>query len=102
MAIPDKQRKIKLFLDNVLIVPAPPRKIAIDQASSKIITVLIAVAKSVSTPFIPTFAKMAVSAAKKAESKAYIHHIIFGILNQFLSRKLNVEEKLFELNQKEK
>jgi hypothetical protein len=40
------------------------------------ITVLIAVAKSVSTPLIPIFAKIAVTAAKKAESNANIHHII--------------------------
>src|SRR4051812_14525514 len=40
-----------------------------------ITTVLIAVARSESTPFIPNFAKMATSAANKAESKAYIHHM---------------------------
>lgn len=47
------------------------------QTRIKITTVLIAVARSVSTPLIPILAKMAVSAAKKAASKAYIHHIIF-------------------------
>jgi hypothetical protein len=36
----------------------------------------MAVARSESTPLTPTLAKMAVRAAKKAESKAYIHHII--------------------------
>jgi hypothetical protein len=40
-------------------------------------TVLIAVARSVSTPLIPILAKIAVSAAKKAESNANTHHMIF-------------------------
>jgi len=48
---------------------------AIDQAKTKMTTVRIAVAKSVSTFLIPIFAKMAVNAAKKADNKAYIHHI---------------------------
>ena len=58
------------------MVAAPPLKNAMPQAINRITTVLIAVAKSVSTPLMPTFAKMAVSDANKAESKAYIHHII--------------------------
>ncbi len=57
-------------LVRVWIVKAPPLKKAMPHARIKITTVLIAVAKSVSTPLIPTFAKMAVRAAKKAESKA--------------------------------
>jgi hypothetical protein len=44
-------------------------------ARIRITTVLIAVARSVSTPLIPTLAKMAVSEANSAESKAYITHI---------------------------
>jgi hypothetical protein len=43
---------------------------------NRITTVRIAVARSESTPLIPTFAKTAVSAANNAESNAYIHHII--------------------------
>jgi len=42
---------------------------------TRMTTVLIAVARSVSTPLMPTFAKIAVRAANKAASKAYIHHI---------------------------
>jgi hypothetical protein len=48
----------------------PPLKNAIAQASSKITTVLTAVAKSVSTSLIPIFARMAVSAANNADNKA--------------------------------
>ena len=74
--MPDKTRNIKLCLVKVLIVLVPPRKNAIDQAKIKMTTVRIAVARSVSTFLIPIFAKIAVNAAKKAENKAYIHHII--------------------------
>ncbi len=44
--------------------------VAMPQARIKMTTVRIAVAKSVSTPFIPILAKMAVRAAKNADSKA--------------------------------
>ena len=46
------------------------------QAINRITTVRIAVARSVLTPLMPIFAKMAVSAAKKADSNAYTHHIV--------------------------
>jgi Cu/Ag efflux pump CusA len=41
-------------------------------------TVLIAVARSVSIFFIPILAKMAVNAAKNADNKAYIHHMLYS------------------------
>jgi hypothetical protein len=37
----------------------------------------MAVARSVSTPFMPILANIAVSAANNADSKAYIHHMLF-------------------------
>jgi hypothetical protein len=58
----------------------PPLKNAIPQASIRITIVLIAVARSVSTPRIPTFANIAVNAAKRADNKAKIHHIIYLLL----------------------
>ena len=61
---------------NECIVAVPPLKNAIPHARTRITTVLIAVARSVSTPRIPTFANIAVKAAKSADSKAKIHHII--------------------------
>ena len=45
------------------------------KATNSITTVLIAVAKLESTFCIPTFANIAVSAAKTADSSAYIFHI---------------------------
>jgi len=54
-----------------------PLNNAIPQTSINMITVRIAVARSGSIFFTPTFAKMAVSEAKRAESKAYTHHIVF-------------------------
>jgi hypothetical protein len=60
----------------VFIVEVPPLKKAIAHAINKMTTVLIAVARSVSIPLIPIFAKIAVSAAKSAESNANSHHII--------------------------
>lgn len=83
MATHERQRKIKLCLDNLLIVPAPSLNISIARASTNITTVRIAVAKSVSTHWIPIFAKMAVRSAKKAESQAYIHQIIPAVLKTF-------------------
>jgi hypothetical protein len=56
--------------------PIPPFTKAIVQARMRMTTVRMAVARSESTPLTPTLAKMAVRAAKKAESKAYILHII--------------------------
>lgn len=44
------------------------------------IIVRMAVAKFELTPTMPTFAKMAVMEANKAESKAYIHHIHFSLV----------------------
>lgn len=67
--------KIRLYLDKVPIDDVPPLKNAIPHAINKMTTVLMAVARSVFTPLIPTFAKIAVKAAKNAESNAYIHHI---------------------------
>ncbi len=57
------------------MVEVPPRKNAMLHARITTTIVLIAVARSVSTPLIPTFAKMAVSDANKAENKAYTIHI---------------------------
>jgi hypothetical protein len=45
----------------------------------RIITVRMAVARLALTFVTPIFAKMAVREAKKAESKAYTHHIFFGL-----------------------
>ncbi len=67
--MPDKQRKILFCRDEVVMPETPPRKMAMLLASINITTVLIAVARSVSTPFISTFAKMAVSTANNAEVK---------------------------------
>jgi hypothetical protein len=66
-------------------------------ARIKIITVLIAVAKSVSTPLIPTFANMAVSAAKKADSKAYTHYIKY-IFSSHWKNNLNFSQFFFSFN----
>src|ERR1035437_3112538 len=80
--MPERTRKSKLCLVNKPIVFVPPLKNAIDQANTKMTTVRIAVAKSVSTFLIPILAKMAVNAAKKADNNAYIHHIsyiLFGL-----------------------
>jgi len=45
-------------------------------ASTRIITVRIAVARFESIPLIPIVAKIAVAAAKKADNSAYIYHIL--------------------------
>jgi hypothetical protein len=78
VAIPDKHRNKMFCLERVWMVATPPLAKAIAHAMTRMTTVLIAVARSVSTPFIPTFANMAVRAAKKAENKAYIHHMILA------------------------
>jgi hypothetical protein len=49
------------------------------QARKRIITVLMAVARSGLTPFRPFFANKAVSEAKSAERSAKIHHIIYNL-----------------------
>ena len=70
VATPDKHRnKIFCFVSSCM-VEAPPLTKAIAHAITNITTVLIAVARSVSTPLIPTFAKIAVRAAKNAASNA--------------------------------
>ena len=46
------------------------------QVSMRMIVVRMAVARSEFISLTPTFTKMAVNAAKKAESNAYIFHII--------------------------
>src|ERR1700694_3666494 len=76
--MPDRQRNRRFCFDRLPMVAVPPLKKAIAQAMTRITTVRMAVARSVSTPLMPTLAKMAVSAAKNAESKAYIHHIRYG------------------------
>lgn len=52
-----------------------PLNKAMPQTSKNITLVRMAVAKSESISFTPTFAKMAVSDAKNADKRAYIHHI---------------------------
>jgi hypothetical protein len=44
-------------------------------ANIRIITVLMAVARSESTPLMPILAKTATREAKTADNNAYIHHI---------------------------
>ena len=72
-----KIRKMIFCFDNAAIPFVSPLAKTIPQATIRMITVRIAVAKFELTPVIPTFAKMAVSDANKAESKAYSHHIFF-------------------------
>jgi hypothetical protein len=54
---------------------------AIAQVNSKITVVRIAVATFELTPATPTFAKMAVNAAKTAESNAQVNQFIRGIVS---------------------
>ncbi len=56
---------------------------AMPHVKAKITVVLTAVAKLEFTFYTPTFANMAVSAAKNAESNAYICHISF--FNEFFA-----------------
>ena len=53
----------------------------------------MAVAKSVSTPFIPTFANTAVSAANSADNNAKIHHINFQFCSKQLITKIKGNEQ---------
>jgi hypothetical protein len=76
VAIPDIIKKMIFCLDKMAMPFVSPLAKTIPQATIKIIMVRMAVAKFELTPVIPILAKMAVSEANKAESKAYIHHII--------------------------
>ena len=70
MAIPESTRNKSeyCYIDEICLWP--PWKKTIPQANSKMTTVLIAVAKFELTSLMPTLAKIAVRAAKNAESKA--------------------------------
>ena len=68
--MPEITRKIKLCLERVGSPFASPRASTIPHATIKMIIVRIAVARFELTFAIPTFAKMAVSDANNAESKA--------------------------------
>jgi hypothetical protein len=70
-------KNIMLCLESDAMPFASPLASTIPQATIKIIMVRIAVARFELTPVIPTLAKMAVSDANNADSKAYIHHIVF-------------------------
>lgn len=76
MATPEITRKIKLCFESVANPLASPLASTMPQATIKIIMVRMAVARLEFTFAIPTFAKIAVSDANRAESKAYNHHII--------------------------
>ena len=71
MARAESVRNNQLFLERLVMPFALPLKKTIAQVMNKMIAVLIAVARSEFTAFNPIFAKMAVSAAKKADSNAY-------------------------------
>ncbi len=71
--------KIQLTRVRLVIPPWLPLNKTILQATISITTVLMAVATLVSTPFMPTLAKMAVRAAKKADKSAYIHHMFINL-----------------------
>jgi hypothetical protein len=59
--------------------------------------VRIAVATLVSTPLMPTLAKMAVSAANTDERSAYIHHIVISYQLSVISYQLSVISYQLEL-----
>ena len=78
--MPEIIKKMIFCLDKVDIPFASPLASTIPHATIKIMMVRIAVARFELTPVIPTFANMAVSDANKAESKAYIHHLVFTFI----------------------
>ena len=69
MAHPDNVRNTQLRCDKSPIVDRLPRDSAIAQVNTKITEVRIASAKFESTAATPFFARIAVAAAKAAESK---------------------------------
>ncbi len=68
--MPEITRKIKLCFDKEVNPFASPLAKTIPQATNNIIIVRIAVARLELTFVMPTFAKMAVREAKRADSKA--------------------------------
>lgn len=70
MARPERIRKVQFCLVRLEIPCWSFLNNTIAHAKSKMMTVLIAVARLESIPLIPNLAKTAVRAAKKADSKA--------------------------------
>jgi len=75
VAAPDSTRKLTVFRDRTNSPPVSPVAKTIPQAISKMMTVLMAVARFeliASTPILP---KIVVNAAKNADSSAYTHQV---------------------------
>jgi hypothetical protein len=72
---PEKMRNTHVFRFTSFTSLKWHPKITIPHVSRRIIVVRMAVARSESTSLTPALAKTAVSAAKKADRKAYNFHI---------------------------
>ncbi len=68
--MPESVKNIQLVLVSAVAEDMLPRAKTMSQAIINITTVRIAVAKSELTSFTPTLAKMAVSAANRADNNA--------------------------------
>jgi hypothetical protein len=80
VVMPEKIRKAQFCFVSEVIVLIPPLKNTMAQAKTTTTIVLIAIARLVSIFLIPTFAKMPVSAAKRADNNAKIHHIVLSFI----------------------
>ena len=90
VAIPESTKKSKVCLEISLISRRGTVAKTIPHAINKMTTVLMAVAKLELTPLTPTFAKIAVSAAKKADNNAYVCHM--KTLSQRHVKFVNINE----------
>ena len=77
VASPESERNSRFFPVSVANCPVTPDANTIPHARISTTVVRIAVARLESIPETPTFASRAVTAAKKAESRAKYFHIFF-------------------------